>query len=159
MLFELVVHVVRRLAVCGALALALSNVSAASAAPAAAPGLQVASLAEQYVGSPYRWGGASPAGFDCTGFVMWIYGQFGVDLPHTEAGQLASGTPVDADELQPGDILVFANTYRGGLSHVGVYVGNGRFVHAMDEAHGVIVSNLWDGYWSPRLVGAARPIG
>ena len=158
MLFSLA-SVVRRLAVCGALALALSNVSAASAAPAAAPGLQVANLAEQYVGSPYRWGGTSPAGFDCTGFVMWLYGQFGVDLPHNEAGQLASGTRVSPDELQPGDILVFANTYRGGLSHVGVYVGDGQFVHAADERHGVTVSNLWDGYWAPRLVGATRAIG
>jgi peptidoglycan endopeptidase LytE len=127
--------------------------------PASAPGPQVADLAQQYVGSPYRWGGTSPAGFDCTGFVMWVYAQFGVHLPHNEAGQLASGDRVGADDLQPGDVLVFANTYRHGLSHVGIYVGDGRFVHAVDERHGVAVSSLWDGYWAPRLVGATRAIG
>ncbi|HEX8968062.1 MAG TPA: NlpC/P60 family protein, partial [Chloroflexota bacterium] len=120
------------------------------------PGADVADLAEQYVGSPYRWGGSSPNGFDCTGFVMWVYSQFGISMPHNEAGQLASGAPVGTDDLQPGDVLVFANTYRRGLSHVGIYVGDGRFVHAADESHGVMVSNLWDSYWAVRLVGASR---
>ncbi len=143
------------------------SASAVLAAPEAAPtpsfalgpGGEVAYLAEQYVGTPYRWGGTSPAGFDCTGFVLWVYSQFGVDLPHNEAGQLASGTNVAADELRPGDVLVFANTYRRGLSHVGIYVGNGQFVHAADERHGVTVSSLWDGYWGPRFVAASRAIG
>ena len=131
----------------------------AAPAPVRAPGVQVADLAQQFVGSPYAWGGTSPAGFDCTGFVMWVYSQFGVGLPHNEAGQLASGAQVSAEDLQPGDVLVFANTYRRGLSHVGIYVGNGQFVHAVDERHGVTVSNLWDGYWAPRFVGASRAIG
>jgi len=141
-----------------------SNVAAPFAAPLDTPlppanaGLDLATFAEQYVGSPYRWGGASPAGFDCTGFVMWVYSQFGVSLPHNEAGQLASGDRISADDLQPGDVLVFANTYRAGLSHTGIYVGNGEFVHAADERHGVTVSALWDGYWATRLVGAARAL-
>ena len=130
----------------------------AIAAPEDDPGVQVADLAQQYVGSRYVWGGTGPNGFDCTGFVMYVYGQFGVSMPHNEAGQLNSGTRVSADELQPGDVLVFANTYRAGLSHVGIYVGEGQFVHAVDEAHGVMVSNLWDAYWSPRFVGASRTI-
>ena len=178
---------VRRIAACCACALVLSSTSAgALAAPDASPVprigsgqsevdtspatatraetslsaelLDVANFAEQYVGSPYRWGGASPAGFDCTGFVMWVYAQFGVALPHTEAGQLASGPRVDAADLQRGDVVVFANTYRRGLSHTGIYVGDGQFVHAADERHGVIVSALWDHYWGPRVVGAARAI-
>jgi cell wall-associated NlpC family hydrolase len=127
-------------------------------APVAKPGVEVADLAEQFVGSPYRWGGASPSGFDCTGFVMYVYSQFGVAMPHNEAGQLASGENVSAEELKPGDVLVFANTYRRGLSHAGIYVGNGQFVHAADERHGVIVSSLSDGYWSSRLAGASRAI-
>lgn len=159
---------IRRIAMCCAIAAVLSSTaSAAFAAPQAAPlpafalgpGAEVAYLAEQEVGAPYRWGGTSPAGFDCTGFVLWVYGQFGVELPHNEAGQLASGPSVAADDLQPGDVLVFANTYRGGLSHTGIYVGNGRFVHAVDERHGVAVSSLWDSYWGPRFVGASRAIG
>jgi cell wall-associated NlpC family hydrolase len=125
---------------------------------AAAPGVQVADLAQQLIGSPYVWGGSSPAGFDCTGFVMWVFGQFNVSLPHNEAGQLQSGEAISADKLLPGDVLVFANTYRRGLSHVGLYLGDGRFVHAVDEAHGVMVNDLWDDYWGPRFVGASRPI-
>jgi cell wall-associated NlpC family hydrolase len=152
-----VVQFVRRLVVCCVCAAVLSGASVASAAPD--PGTQVADLAQQYVGSPYRWGGFSPAGFDCTGFVMWVFSQFGVSLPHNEAGQLSSGERISADDLQPGDVLVFANTYRRGLSHVGIYLGDGRFVHAADESHGVLVSSLWDGYWEVRFVGASREIG
>ena len=107
-----------------------------------APGGAVADLAQQYLGAPYRWGGASPAGFDSTGFVTWVYSQFGIHLPHSEAGQLASGESVGSDELQPGDVLMFANTHRRGLSHVGIYVGDGEFVHAADERHGVVMSEL-----------------
>src|SRR5919197_862598 len=119
---------------------------------------RVVAVARRYLGARYAWGGASPAGFDCSGFVMWVYSQFGVNLPHTEAGQLASGQPVSADDLQPGDIVVFADTYRGGLSHTGIYLGDGRFVHAGDEAHGVLVSKVWDSYWGPRFVGASRSL-
>ena len=123
---------------------------------AAADGTQVVSLATQLVGAPYAFGGASPSGFDCTGFVMWVYSQFGVSLPHNEAGQLNSGASVGADDLQPGDVVVFANTYRAGLSHAGIFIGDGKFVHAGDERQGVLVSNLWDSYWGPRFVGASR---
>ena len=146
----------RRLAVCCACLGLLLGAHVAVAAPD--PGSQVADLAQQYVGSRYAWGGSSPTGFDCTGFVMWVYGQFGVELPHNEVGQLASGPAVSSDDLQPGDVLVFANTYRRGLSHTGIYLGDGRFVHAVDEAHGVMVSELWDSYWGPRLVGATRAV-
>jgi cell wall-associated NlpC family hydrolase len=129
-----------------------------TAAAQPAPGVQVADLAQQYVGSPYAWGGASPAGFDCTGFVMFVFGQFDVSVPHNEAGQLGSGASIAPPDLQPGDVVVFANTYRRGLSHVGIYLGNGQFVHAVNESHGVMVDNLWDDYWGPRFVGASRPI-
>jgi cell wall-associated NlpC family hydrolase len=152
-----VAHHIRRLAVCCACAASLS-MSARVALAAPDPGTQVADLAQQYVGSPYRWGGASPAGFDCSGFVLWIYAQFGVAMPHSEAGELASGVSVSSEDLQPGDILVFANTYRRGVSHAGIYLGDGRFVHAVDESHGVMVSSLWDSYWGPRLVGASRAL-
>jgi cell wall-associated NlpC family hydrolase len=152
-----VVQFARRLIVCCTFAGVLSGASVASAAPD--PGTQVADLAQEYVGSPYRWGGLSPAGFDCTGFVMWVFSQFGISLPHNEAGQLSSGERIGADDLEPGDVLVFANTYRRGLSHVGIYLGDGRFVHAADELHGVLVSDLWDSYWAVRFVGASREIG
>jgi cell wall-associated NlpC family hydrolase len=131
---------------------------AAAASVDGVQGSQVVSLATQFVGAPYVFGGASPSGFDCTGFVLWVYGQFGVSLPHTEAGQLYSGLVVSADDLQPGDVVVFADTYRPGLSHTGIFIGDGKFVHAADERHGVVISNLWDSYWAPRFVGASREL-
>ena len=152
---------IRHIAACCAVLVVLSSAaSVASAAPepAIAPGNQVADLAQQYVGSRYIWGGSSPAGFDCTGFVMFVFSQFGVSLPHNEAGQLAAGDRISSYDLQAGDVLVFANTYRAGLSHVGIYLGDGQFVHAVDERHGVQINNLWDGYWGPRFVGAAREL-
>jgi cell wall-associated NlpC family hydrolase len=155
-MLSLLAQNVRRLAVCCACIGVLSSTSVASAA--SAPGIQVADLAQAYVGSRYAWGGSSPAGFDCTGFVMWVFGQFNVPLPHNEAGQLGSGAAVSPENLQPGDVVVFANTYRRGLSHVGIYLGGGQFVHAVNETHGVMVNNLWDDYWGPRFVGARRPI-
>jgi cell wall-associated NlpC family hydrolase len=136
---------------------ALAFVQPAAAAPVP-EGEQVVGLATQYVGARYIFGGASPSGFDCTGFVMWVYDQFGVSLPHNEAGQLNSGPRVSPEDLRPGDVVVFANTYRAGLSHAGIYVGDGQFVHAADERHGVVVSNLWDSYWGPRFVGATRTL-
>ena len=152
-----------RFAVSCACAVVLSfSASAALAAPEAAPassrGGEIAHLAEAYVGSPYRWGGTSPAGFDCSGFVMFVFSQFGVDLPHDDFGILQSGEAVSAEDLQPGDVLVFANTYRAGLSHVGIYLGDGQFVHAVDERHGVSVSKLWDDYWGPRFVSGTRAV-
>jgi cell wall-associated NlpC family hydrolase len=152
---------IRYMAACCAVLTALAaghSVALAAPEPAIAPGVQVADLAQQYIGSRYAWGGSSPAGFDCTGFVMYVFNQFGVSLPHNEAGQLSSGERVATEELQPGDVLVFANTYRRGLSHVGIYIGDGQFVHAVDERHGVQINNLSDGYWAPRLVAAAREI-
>lgn len=121
-------------------------------------GARITSIALQYVGYPYRWGGASPlSGFDCSGFVMFVYGSVGVQLPHDQAGQLASGRLVSAEELLPGDLLIFQNTYRAGLSHSGIYIGDGAFVHAADERRGVTISPLWDGYWGERYYAAVRP--
>jgi cell wall-associated NlpC family hydrolase len=89
---------------------------------------------------------------------MWVFGQFDVSLPHDEAGQLSGGTSVSPEDLQPGDVVGFVNTYRRGLSHVGIYLGDGQFVHAANETHGVMVDNLWDEYWGPRFIGASRPL-
>jgi cell wall-associated NlpC family hydrolase len=118
----------------------------------------VASTALQYVGYPYRWGGSSPAtGFDCSGFSRFVFGTFGLDLPHDQWGQLRSGRSIPVDELLPGDVLIFQNTYTRGPSHSGIYVGDGNFVHAADERHGVIVSSLGNSYWSSHYYAAARP--
>jgi cell wall-associated NlpC family hydrolase len=123
------------------------------------PSTQVVKLAKSAVGTPYAWGGDSPAGFDCSGLVVWVYAQVGVALPHAEVGALLVGTPVSREALLPGDVLVFQNTYQWGPSHAGIYVGDGRFVHAADEAHGVIESSLDNPYWASRFYGAARLVG
>jgi len=126
--------------------------------PAAPPsfGQQVAALAAGEVGAPYVYGGSDPRGFDCSGLVLWAYGQLGVALEHNESASLAVGSRVERDALQPGDVLVFRDTYQPGPSHAGIYLGEGRFVHAEDEEHGVMVSQLTDEYWSGHFYAAAR---
>jgi cell wall-associated NlpC family hydrolase len=111
---------------------------------------QAATIALRYLGVPYLWGGASPAtGFDCSGLVMYVYAQLGISLPHYAAAQYQLGTPVDQSQLQPGDLVFF-----DALDHVGIYIGNGQFVHAPQTGDVVKItalSDFGDGY-----VGARR---
>ena len=107
-------------------------------------------------GTPYRWGGASRGGFDCSGFVCYVFGKMrGLKLPHTASGQARLGTAVKRDELQSGDV-VFFTTYRSGISHVGIYVGDGKFVHAANSRKGTRVDTLTSGYYAKRYVTARR---
>jgi cell wall-associated NlpC family hydrolase len=124
--------------------------------PDASFGQRAAATAERYIGQPFAWGGNAPGGFDCSGFVQWVYTQVGVRMPRLMRDQLAVGTKVDQTALQIGDLVAFKDTYKPGLSHNGIYLGNNRFVHAVDEAHGVSVSNLQDDYWKPRFFQAVR---
>jgi cell wall-associated NlpC family hydrolase len=115
-------------------------------------------VASKFLGSAYVWGGQSPRGFDCTGFTWYVYQQLGRSIPlHDLWGQMQSGPRVSRTNLQAGDLVFFANTYMAGLSHVGIYIGGGRFIHAGSERTGVTVSSLSDAYWSPRYYGATRP--
>lgn len=121
-------------------------------------GRRLVEEASKYLGKPYVWGGHSPAtGFDCTGFTWYVMKQLGRNLAqHDLEGQMRSGQRVARNELQPGDFVFFQNTYRPGLSHVGIYAGDDRFIHAASERLGVIVSSLGDPYWSSRYIGATR---
>lgn len=109
------------------------------------------------VGVPYRMGGSSPqAGFDCSGFVRYVYAHtLGLVLPRRAAEQAQAATPVAREELRPGD-LVFFNTMRRAFSHVGVYLGDGKFVHAPSKGDRVKVSDLNERYWARRYDGARR---
>lgn len=133
----------------------------ASPPPAATDGSQgsaIVGIASKYLGSRYVWGGHSPSGFDCSGFTWYVYQQAGLYLPmHDLWGQLQAGPRITQDSLQPGDLVFFENTYTWGLSHVGIYIGGGRFIHAASEWQGVRVNALSDAYWSARYFGASRP--
>jgi len=118
--------------------------------PSSTLGGQAVAIAEQYLGVPYVWGGASPSGFDCSGLVMYVYGRLGVSLPHNAAAQYSMGTPVPRDALEPGDLVFF-----DGLGHVGIYVGGGSFIHAPHTGTVVQISSL-SGWYSSTYVGARR---
>jgi cell wall-associated NlpC family hydrolase len=124
-------------------------------APLPAPALpgtghpDAASIAMRYLGIPYRWGGGSPGGFDCSGLVMYVYAQLGVSLPHYAAAQFNFGTPVARPDLQPGDLVFF-----DGLSHVGIYIGGGQMIHAPHTGTVVQISSLDE--FGSGYVGARR---
>ena len=125
--------------------------SSASSVPAPPPAKYggVVGIAMQYLGTPYVWGGASPGGFDCSGFAMYVYAQVGISLPHNAAMQYSSvGVSVSRDDLQAGDLVFF-----DGLGHMGIYIGGGQFIHAPHTGDVVKISYMSDhgGY-----VGARR---
>jgi cell wall-associated NlpC family hydrolase len=109
-----------------------------------------------FLGTPYRRGGTSRHGLDCSGLVGAVYGEQGMDLPRTAAEQFSQGTPVADGDLRPGDLVFFRDTYKRGISHVGIFVGDGRFIHAAGRRQGVIVSELARPYFRSRFAGARR---
>lgn len=122
----------------------------------------VASFAVQFVGYPYRWGAASPSrGFDCSGLTSYVYAQHGVRIPRTAAAQYSTGVGArigSIDSLAAGDLVFFAGTGgKRGISHVAIYIGGGRIVHAMTPRLGVQISNMYDRYWTSHFVGGIRP--
>lgn len=120
----------------------------------------IVATAKQYLGTGYVYGGASPSGFDCSGFTMYVYGQHGYSLPHTATGQWQSGLGTrvySISELQPGDLVFFNDPSRNAgkaCSHVGIYVGNGKHIHSSSSrSGGVIISDLTSGYYNTYFVG------
>lgn len=120
----------------------------------------IVATAKQYLGTGHVYGGASPSGFDCSGFTMYVYGQHGYSLPHTATGQWQSGLGTrvySISELQPGDLVFFNDPSRNAgkaCSHVGIYVGNGKHIHSSSSrSGGVIVSSLTSGYYNTYFVG------
>ncbi len=106
---------------------------------------RVVQVALQYQGVPYRYGGSTPAGFDCSGFVQYVYAQFGVSLPHSVSGQDAAGTRISRADARPGDIVIMPG-------HNGIYMGNGTFIDAPRAGGVVSVRPIWtDNYWIVRI--------
>ncbi|MGO4534419.1 C40 family peptidase [Leifsonia sp. 2MCAF36] len=106
---------------------------------------QVFSVAKQYIGTPYVYGGASPAGFDCSGYVMYVYAQFGINLPHSVSGQAAMGKRISLADAQPGDIVIMSG-------HDGFYAGNGNIMDAPDVGRSISIRPIWTSdYYIVRL--------
>ena len=120
-----------------------------------ADGYALSGTALSLRGAPYRNGGIDPAGFDCSGFVRYVYGQHGVPMPREVREQYRIGKTVDRDRLEPGD-LVFFSTVAPGASHVGIMIGGDQFVHAPSEKGVVRVESLGAQYWASRFIGAKR---
>jgi cell wall-associated NlpC family hydrolase len=112
-------------------------------------GVRAARLALRFLGTPYAWGGASPRGFDCSGLVMYVYGRLGIRLPHYTVSQYRYGRRVGYSRLAPGDLVFFY-----GLSHVGMYVGKGRFIDAPHSGARVRLTPLAS--WRSSFYGARR---
>jgi cell wall-associated NlpC family hydrolase len=112
--------------------------------------------AMRFIGTPYVFGGTRASGFDCSGYVQHVYAMLGIHLPRTADAQFDAGRHIAAS-MKPGD-LVFFHTYAPGVSHVGIYLGNNRFIHS-SSSHGVAISSLHSVYWAPRYVGAKRVFG
>jgi len=107
--------------------------------PESANSSDVVSIAMEYLGCPYVWGGESPSGFDCSGFVMYVYKKVGVRLPHSSRLQYGCGQPVSRSELRPGDLVFFYSP----ISHVGIYIGDGQMIHAAGAGKNVRINDVW----------------
>ncbi|MFZ7133830.1 MAG: NlpC/P60 family protein [Eubacteriales bacterium] len=116
---------------------------------------KVVLVGKSFIGVPYQWGGSTPSGFDCSGFTAYVFKQNGLYLPRTSSQQYNFGTWINRSYLKNGD-LVFFNTSGSGVSHVGIYIGKNKFIHA--SSSGVMISDLNNSYWNPRYMGAKRII-
>lgn len=115
----------------------------------------IISTAKKYLGVSYQWGGASPTtGFDCSGFVQYVFAQNGISLPRISRDQYTVGTPVDFNNLQPGDLVFFSFSGNGIVSHDGIYIGNSQFINA-SSSKGVTIYTIGP-YWKSVYVGAKR---
>jgi cell wall-associated NlpC family hydrolase len=120
-------------------------------------GNAIVDYAMQYLGYPYVWATHGPSSFDCSGFTYWvILNTLGINISPGTSAQINHGTPISRNSIQPGDLIFFQNTYTWGLSHVGIYIGNGKFIHAENATTGVVISDLGSNYYSSRWYGARR---
>lgn len=114
-------------------------------------GADIVNTAKKYLGVPYIFGGSSTSGFDCSGFTQFVYRQFGISIPRTSTAQASAGTQISRANLQPGDLVIFSDTYKSGPSHTGIYLGGNQFIHSSSSGKGVIISSLGTAYYNSRF--------
>lgn len=122
-------------------------------------GNEIVEFAKQYLGYKYVSGGASPeTGFDCSGFTTYVFRNFGISLNRTSKDQIKNGVAVGKSDLQPGDLVIFKNRGKTAIGHVGIYIGDGEFIHSANQKEGVVITALSSSYYAQRYVGARRVI-
>ena len=116
--------------------------------------------AKYFKGGKYVWGGTTPQGFDCSGYVQYLYKKHNINLPRTAWAQSKKGQNVGKNELEKGDLIFFLTDKKRGIpvTHVGIYLGNGQFIHAASKKKGIIISPIHSGYYSNKFVSAKRVI-
>lgn len=126
----------------------------------AAKGEEIAKYSKKFLGVPYKWGGATPKGFDCSGLTYYIYKQFGITLDRTASGQATQGVLVDKSELRPGDLIFFDTEGEndGQITHDGLYIGDNKFIHSANSKTAVRITDLADSYYTKTYVKAKRII-
>ncbi|MCD7769994.1 MAG: SH3 domain-containing protein [Oscillospiraceae bacterium] len=133
-----------------------SSLSSSSSSTSTSAGEAIVAEAKKYLGVSYVYGGTSPSGFDCSGLVYYVYKQCGYSITRTASSQNSDGTYVSRDNLQPGDIIVFYNSAMTGIGHVGIYIGDGQFIHASSGSGKVVISSLSATYYNSHYYSARR---
>ena len=136
-----------------------ANDPVSSPVSSSSEGERIVSEAKNYLGTPYVYGGSSPSGFDCSGFVQYVFRQCGYSITRTAVTQSYDGYSVSTSSLQPGDILIFGNGSNTGIGHSGIYIGGGQFIHASSGGGRVMISELSQAYYAARLYDARRIVG
>src|SRR5690606_19952748 len=121
-------------------------------------GSKLVAYAKKFMDSPYRYGGETPSGFDCSGFTKYVFKNFGISLERTAASQANQGKAVSKSELQVGDLVFFATGGSNKINHVGIYIGGGNFIHAESKREGVTITGLNETYYKKSYVKARRKL-
>ncbi|MBR6700867.1 MAG: C40 family peptidase [Firmicutes bacterium] len=130
------------------------GITAVNASKSSALGESITTYSQNYLGKPYKYGAAGPNAFDCSGFVYTVFGAYGITVPRSSSAYLGVGTAVSLDDARAGDVICFSRNGKN-VSHVGIYMGNGSFIHSATSS-GVIISSTSDKYWGPKIYSIRR---